>query len=157
MKKIVALATVLVLTLMVPVRGDDGVELLGYGQKTTATYHVDSEYVVNIPETVVCDGTKYYFTASTMDLCAGDIVYVTIKGLTDANGHFTLSTEDGREMQAQVFSNITSAPMANGDIAGVFMDGTCQTDGAIYILPDSERIRPGDYTGTIEFQIQLSH
>ena len=57
-------------------------EVLGDGSATTTiTAHVDSQYCVTIPETIVADGTPYYFTASIMDLAEGEVVDIALSGL----------------------------------------------------------------------------
>ena len=154
MKKYLAL--LLAVILAVNVSATDGlVEVLEPDrQSTQVTHHVEARYTVSIPASVQCDGTVYYFTAPEMELCPNDIVFVRIWGLNDNSGHITLSTADGsRSIVAQVYGTINSMPFANGDIAGTFTDGKLQTDIGFYVIPEENGAKPGDYFGSIQFDI----
>ena len=130
-------------------------EVSGYGSAdTTVTYHVDSEWCVMIPETLTADGTEYSFTASQMDLCDGDIVEVSVSGITD--GFITLTNTSGGTTTAQMFSRNYDGAVLNNFVIASFGNGQYQSEPPIYILADQNTL-PGDYTGTVTFNINLSH
>lgn len=126
------------------------------GQTTQVTHHVDSQFIINIPATVHCDGVRHYFSASLMDLCPGDTIDISIWGLSDNEGHFALSTADNaRHMTAQVFSTASDMPFADGGVVATFTDGATATETGFYILSATEDAKPGDYYGSIQFNIDL--
>ena len=127
-------------------------EIYGDGSATTTvTAHVDSQYCVLIPETIVADGTPYYFTASLMDLAQGDTVNISCSGFDGSR----LPMSGGNEGAYALFESDDTA-ISNDIIFATFEDGqTTVTNGLRATLQEANKA--GDYTGTITFNISLSH
>jgi len=125
-------------------------EIYGDGSATTTvTAHVDSQYCVLIPETIVADGTKYYFTASMMDLAEGDVVNISVSGLDDGK----LPMSGGNE-GAFALVESEQVPIYNGTVFATFHDGEMTATNGLYATLQ-EAYKAGDYTGTLTFNIQL--
>lgn len=130
-------------------------EVSGYGSAdTSVTYHVDSEWCVLIPETLTADGSEYYFTASYMELCDGDVVTVQVAGLPD--GFITLTNSNGGTTTAQIYSSGQIDALNDYGIVASFGSGQLTSDQSIRIVA-AEGTSPGDYTGTITFNVNMSH
>ena len=127
-------------------------EIYGDGQATTTVIaHVDSQYCVTIPETIVADGEYYYFTASLMDLAEGDVVNVSLSGLEF--GQLPMSGGNG---SAYAFFESEEMTIANDVPFVKFHNGeTIATNGLRAILQDA--YHAGDYSGTVTFNISLGH
>lgn len=126
-------------------------EVLGDGSATTTVIgHVDSQYCVMIPETIVADGTKYYFTASMMDLAEGDVVNISVSGLD--GGKLPMS---GGNEGAFALVESEQVPIYNDTVFATFHDGEMTATNGLYATLQ-EAYKAGDYTGTITFNIQLA-
>lgn len=127
-------------------------EVLGDGSATTTiTAHVDSQYCVMIPETIVADGTLYYFTASMMDLAQGEVVDIVLTGLQD--GRIPMS--GGNEGAYATIETDQMVDANNPYIVGRFHSGeTTTTTGIRAYLVDA--YKAGDYSGTVTFDIRLA-
>lgn len=127
-------------------------EVYGDGSaSTTIIAHVDSQYCVMIPETIVADGTLYYFTASVMDLAPGEVVDIVLTGLQDDR----IPMSGGNE---GAFATIETDQMVDANnpyIVGRFHSGeTTTTTGIRAYLNDA--YKAGDYSGTVTFDIRLA-
>ena len=131
-------------------------EIYGDGEgTTTVTAHVDSQYCVLIPETIVADGTLYNFTASVMQLAEGDVVNVSIGGLDNLN-HLPMLGGDGNAYAYFKSDNPNATVVGNDTVFTSFTNGeTTAPYGIQAYIMDAEQ--PGDYTGTVTFNISLSH
>ena len=128
-------------------------EIYGDGSAdATVTYHVPGEYVILIPETLSADGTHYKITASVMELCDNEIVTVQACGME--NDAITLSTANGRTASAKMYVANTVDAITNYYPIASFTDGQLESMEDFWILTDGE-VRPGDYTGTVTFNVQL--
>lgn len=131
-------------------------EIYGDGSAdTTVTAHIDSQYCVLIPETIVADGNLYYFTASSMMLASGDTVGISVSGLNDFS-QLPMTGGDGNAVVYFETDNPDVQYLGNGVVFTSFTNGeTTATYGVSARLADAEQ--PGDYTGTVTFNIQLQH
>lgn len=130
-------------------------EVSGYGSAdATVTYHVDSEWCVLIPETLTADGTSYQFSASYMNLCDGDSVVVTVSGLND-DSTITLTNSSGGTTTAQIYApSMYDGAVPNLGTVGYFGNGQL-TSEQTFSIQAAEGTSPGDYSGTITFNIGL--
>lgn len=128
-------------------------EVLGDGSATTTVIgHVDSQYCVMIPETIVADGNLYYFTASLMDLAEGDVVNISVDGVDDA-GNLAMSGGDGN---AYAIIEANHGSITNLATIAQFHNGeTTSSTGISATLQNA--YRAGDYSGTLTINIQLAH
>ena len=126
-------------------------EIYGDGEATsTVIAHVDSQYCVLIPETIVADGTKYYFTSSVMDLAEGDVVNVSVSGFSEG----CMLPMTGGDGQAYAVVETEEVQVSNGAIIATFHNGeTTASNGLFATLQNATRA--GDYSGTLTFNIQL--
>lgn len=156
MKKIMSiLCAVALLTAPINVYAQ---EIFGDGSaETTVTAHVDSQYCVLIPETIVADGTLYNFTATSMLLAPGDSVNIAISGLGEGE-RLSMSGGDGTALvrftsdnpnDSNIYGSIPFTSFSNGQ--------TTATYGIRAYLDNAETLQPGDYTGTVTFNIFLTH
>lgn len=119
--------------------------------ETTVTGHVDSQYCVLIPESIVADGTEYHFNASLMDLAEGEHVNITISGLNN-DGKLSMTGGDGKGTVH--FETMTGTGLMNSATIATFGNGeTVSSDGFRAYL---QAEKAGDYTGTVTFNISLS-
>lgn len=126
-------------------------EIYGNGEAyTTVVAHVDSQYCVMIPETIVADGTHYYFTASLMDLAEGEVVNVIVNGFSDGCS-IPMSGGDGA---AYAIVESEQFQLSNGAVAATFHNGEMTATNGIFATLQNAN-RAGDYSGTITFDIQL--
>ena len=127
-------------------------EVLGDGSATTTiTAHVDSQYCVMIPETIVADGILYYFTSSMMDLAQGEVVDIVLTGLQD--GRIPMS--GGNEGAYATIETDQMVDANNPYIVGRFHSGETTTITGIraYLV---DAYKAGDYSGTVTFDIRLA-
>lgn len=128
-------------------------EITGFDSAdTTVTGHVDSQYCVLIPESIVADGTEYYFQSSMMDLAEGDYVNINISGLNDANRLVMTGGDGNGTVHFELTDNNN---VGNGTTVATFYDGETTSSTGLRAYLHAEK--PGDYTGTVTFNISLNH
>lgn len=149
-KAIMALAMMATAGTMVNAYGNELTTMIQEAQ-ATVTYHVDSEYCVQIPDIVVADGTNYALKATMMDLCGDEHVEVSINGL-DESGGIQMYSESGKWMYAKVYSNF--GEVKSGSVIARFYDKMMESVESFYILPELNE-GAGNYSGGITFNISL--
>lgn len=126
-------------------------EIFGNGEATTTVVaHVDSQYCVMIPETIVADGTHYYLSASLMDLAEGEVVNVFVSGFSEG---CTLPMSGGDGSAYAIFES-EQTQLSNGAVVATFHSGEMTATNGIFATLQNAN-RAGDYFGTITFDIQL--
>lgn len=118
---------------------------------TTVTYHVDSQYMVYIPEmldlTYMDANNPYVFTAGMMELQENE--KVCVKASTD---QILLTNSSGATISG--FFDRTNA--SSSIYAAEFVNGQLTCDYGIYFLLDgSSGFHAGDFTGTVTFNVSL--
>ena len=147
MKKI-AIALVIIIVMSNIVSANE-LNISGATAQTTVYCHIESQYCVMIPETVVV-GNNYTFSAATMDLCEGERVEVTVEGIAD-DGTFSMQSGQ-KQMIAKVYSG--AGEITPGQAVAFFENGQFETMDYMQIVPISSD-GAGDYYGTITFGINL--
>ncbi len=123
---------------------------------TSITYHVDSSYIVNIPEVIEANDTAYYFTASRMDLCENEYVEISMTGL-DTDGTLLLK-HPYKSGEIYVFAYVPYSYelVTNGCPVARFFDGGLTTDTALHFAVNGRtEVYAGDYSGTVTFDVSL--
>jgi len=129
-------------------------EIAGDGSaSSTVTVHIDSQYTVLIPETIMADSTHYSLSASTMMLCDNEFVNVTVSGFTNGTD-IILTNASGNTLTAWMYRGDDTS-IAEWDTVASFTNGQLQSDDVFYFLHGGEAT-PGDYTGTVTFNVSLS-
>lgn len=121
---------------------------------TTLTYHVDSQYMVYIPQTLdltyMDANNPYTFTAGMMELQDNEIVRVTpatdTVTLTNSNGA-TISGSFNRSDTLNGIGENGVAEFSNGQLTSNF--------GIYFILNGDSGFHAGDFTGTMTFNVSL--
>ena len=129
-------------------------EIYGDGSGTsTVVGYVESQYCVLIPETINADATLYSFNALVMQLAEGDYVNVTISGLSKNNA---LPMSGGSPEAVAVFTKEDGTGISDESIIATFYNGELTSqDQFRATLQYAET--PGNYTGTVTFNITLQH
>ena len=126
-------------------------EIYGNGEATTTVVaHVDSQYCVMIPETIVADGTHYYLSASLMDLADGEVVNVYVNGFSEGCS-LPMHGGDGA---AYAIVESEQTQLSNGAVVATFHNGEMTATNGIFATLQNAT-RAGDYSGAITFDIQL--
>lgn len=127
-------------------------EIIGEGSaSSTVTLHVDSQFTILIPETITADSTRYSLSASEMMLSDNEFVNVTVGGLTD--DEVVLTSASGNTVRADIMRDSDNTAIMNGDTIASFANGQTESDAFYLVHGDA---MPGDYTGTITFNVSLS-
>lgn len=118
---------------------------------TIVTYHVDSQYMVYIPEmldlTYMDANNPYVFTAGMMELQENE--KVCVKASVD---QILLTNNSGATISG--FFDCTNA--SSSTYAAEFVNGQLTCDYGIYFLLDgSSGFHAGDFTGTVTFNVSL--
>ena len=109
----------------------------GFGD-TTATYHIDSQYMVYIPETIdFTDNNSYTITAGLMSLEDGNVVNVFL-----GTENITLTNASGATMSGSLVRTDTNSNLQPNDKCAQFSNGQTECDYGIYFTPDGA---PSDY------------
>lgn len=125
-----------------------------YGESsadTIVTYHIDSQYMVYIPETLdltyMDASNPYVFTAGIMEL--QDNEKVCVKPSTD---QIILTNNNGATISGFFDSTNTSSSI----YAAEFVNGQLTCDYGIYFLLSGDNgFHAGDFTGTVTFNLSL--
>lgn len=120
---------------------------------TTVTYHIDSQYMVYIPEmldlTYMDAGNPYVFTAGIMELQGNE--KVCVKTSTD---QILLTNNSGATISG-VFS-CSGTP--SGNYVAEFTNNQLTCDYGIYFTLDGNNgFHAGDFTGTVTFNVSLEN
>ena len=127
-------------------------EIIGEGSaSSTVTLHVDSQFTILIPETITADATRYSLSASSMMLADNEFVNVTVSGMPD--NQLILTSASGSTVLADIMRDSDNSPIMNGDTIASFTNGQTEADAFYLVHGDAS---PGDYTGTITFNVSLS-
>lgn len=129
-----------------------------YGESsadTVVTYHLDSQYMVYIPETLdltyLDANNPYVFTAGMMALQDNEKVCVKV-----ASDTIMLTNNHGNSISGYFnrSDNLTTASSLNS--AAEFTSGQLVSDFGIYFMLDGTNgINAGDYSGTVTFNVSL--
>lgn len=125
-----------------------------YGESsadTIVTYHIDSQYMVYIPEsldlTYMDANNPYVFTAGMMEL--QDNEKVCVKPSTD---QVILTNSNG----ATISGCFNYSSLATGNYAAEFVNGQLTSDYGIYFTLDGDNgFHAGDFSGTVTFTVSL--
>ena len=125
---------------------------------TNITYHIDSSYVVNIPEVIEANDSAYCFTASRMDLCENECVEIKLSVL-DSDGKLTLA-HPYKSGEIYVYAYVPGSYeiVPNHGTVATFSDGATEAMTALHFKVDgmSGDVSAGDYSGTITFDVCLT-
>lgn len=121
---------------------------------TTLTYHIDSQYMVYIPQmldlTYMDASNPYTFTAGMMELQDNEIVRV--RPTTDT---ITLSNSNGATISGNFDYTGTRNNQAGNTVAE-FSNGQLTSNfGIFFILNGDSGFHAGDFTGTVTFTVSL--
>lgn len=121
---------------------------------TTVTYHVDSQYMVYIPEmldlTYMDANNPYVFTAGIMELQENE--KVCIKPSTDS---VTLTNTFGASISGFFERTDTHATISEISSAAEFSNGQLVCDYGICFFLNGDSFHAGDFTGTVTFNVSL--
>lgn len=148
MKKLIAilLCCALMLSMSITAFAED---ISGDHQSGTSaiTYHVDSSFIVNIPETIDAN-TDYTFTASEINVESDLAVNVYCTNLYNG-GYITMTNASGDSF------NLTFSGMEAENRVAHFDNDNLQSTITIIGQPIEGDVKAGDYTGTAEFEVRL--
>lgn len=129
-----------------------------YGESsadTIVTYHVDSQYMVYIPETLdltyLDANNPYVFTAGMMELQDNETVCVKI-----ASDRITLTNSSGAAISGSFNRSDTLTEITKIGHAAEFNNGQTTCNYGIYFtLNGDSGFHAGDFTGTVTFNVSL--
>lgn len=128
-----------------------------YGENsadTIVTYHVDSQYMVYIPETLdltYLDANPYVFTAGIMELQDNEMVCVKIP---DPN--ITLTNSSGKTISGSFTRSDTRSEITELGHAAEFSNGQLTSNYGIYFTLNGDGgFHAGDFSGTVTFNVSL--
>lgn len=125
---------------------------------TNITYHIDSSYIVNIPEVIEANDSAYHFTASKMDLCENECVEIKLSGL-DEEGKLTLA-HPYKSGEIYVYAYVPGSYeiVPNYGTVATFGDGATESMTELHFKVDgmSGDISAGEYSGTVTFDVNLT-
>ena len=134
-------------------------ETMSWGT-STIQYTEMSRYSILIPEAIDMNGS-YTFISAEMDLDSDEYVAVALAN-ADANGCLTLTHTNGVDTAKKSigydYFNIGADKRNNLPqyCVGYFRDGDSSSRMSFYLNNNpNEKIKPGDYTGTAEFVVEL--
>lgn len=121
---------------------------------TTITYHVDSQFMVYIPETLdltyMDKENPYYFTAGMMELEENNSVEVLF-----ADEKISMTNSKGDVLEGYFYRSDTDRQLQTNDCVAEFTDGTTTCSYGIYYNMAGSTPHAGTYTGTTTFQVML--
>lgn len=122
---------------------------------TIVTYHVDSQYMVYIPETLdltyLDANNPYVFTAGMMELQENE--KVCVKPSTDL---ITLTNGSGASIMGYFNRSDTRETITSINNAAEFTNGQLVSNYGIYFTLDGgSGFHAGDFTGTVTFDVSL--
>ena len=149
MKKLIALVLSLV-TITLATSNVQAKEMYNSGYATTtATYKVDSQFCVLIPETIDLNNGSFEISVAYMDILETE--YIDIK-LT--NTYITLTNENGKSFDGELKKE-NGTDLDLSESIATFGIGNDNAKGCGFFLSHGGSAGAGTYTGDITFDIQL--
>lgn len=129
-----------------------------YGESsadTIVTYHVDSQYMVYIPETLdltyLDANNPYVFTAGMMALQDNEKVCVKV-----SSDPIMLTNNIGASISGYFNRSDTLTTVSDLNSAAEFTNGQLVSDFGIYFMLDGgSGLNAGDFSGTVTFNVSL--
>ena len=161
MKKIIALALVLVFTIALAVPAfaenislsgsDNGTSLSGASNNTAkVTYNVDGAYTVSVPATLVANGDSQEVSATGVMLYKGTKLTVTVTYDT-----LKVDEDEGTSLDYDIKKGDAVIDKNGGEIFSIEAGGETTKAQAIQAKVTGTAIFAGDYTDTITFAVVI--